>query len=69
MRVGSRRTSFVGGAHDDNRDRRYAAEWFGVATRQMVPSDEVVVDREGSREFRAPFTKGPAVLYLRRTDR
>jgi hypothetical protein len=47
---------------------RYAAEWFGVAGRETLPSDELTVDRGGAREFRAPFTDGPAVLYLRRIE-
>jgi hypothetical protein len=44
---------------------RYSTEWFSVAGRQTVLSDDVTVQRGGARDFRSPFADGPAVLYLR----
>jgi hypothetical protein len=45
---------------------RYSVEWFGVTDRDSRTGESMAVDAEGPIEFRAPFTAGPAVLYLKR---
>jgi hypothetical protein len=47
---------------------RYTVEWFNVATREAVNADPVDVPASGRQAFRAPFTDGPAVLHLRRSN-
>ena len=43
----------------------YAAEWFGIGTREALPGDESIVERTGEVGFHAPAA-GPVVLYLQR---
>ncbi|GAA4461951.1 hypothetical protein [Phytohabitans houttuyneae] len=45
----------------------YTVEWFAVAARETSAADPRTVERAGPVEFAAPFTSGPAVLYLSRT--
>jgi hypothetical protein len=47
---------------------RYAVEWFDVTSRRTVNADALTVERERPVEMRAPFSDGPAVLYLSRID-
>jgi hypothetical protein len=45
----------------------YAVEWYDVAGRQTQGAERLVVEREGSVGFTAPFAKaGPSVLHLSR---
>ena len=48
---------------------RYTVEWFDVAARATSPADPRTVDQAGPVEFSAPFSTGPAVLYLSRAGR
>ena len=47
---------------------RYAVEWFNVETREASTADAVDAPADGRRSFSAPFTNGPAVLYLRNAE-
>ena len=44
----------------------YRAEWFAVDGRETTPADQVTVEEAAPVGFAAPFTAGPAVLYLQR---
>jgi hypothetical protein len=43
---------------------RYRVEWFAVDGRYPAAADSVTVARAGQVGFAAPFSAGPAVLYL-----
>jgi len=43
----------------------YEAEWFDITNRKTETADERVVKNNEEVAFTAPFTTGPAVLYLR----
>ena len=42
----------------------YYVEWFNVADRKTKKDDSLVVEQTSKQTFTAPFTAGPAVLYL-----
>jgi hypothetical protein len=42
----------------------YHVEWFNVADRKTKKDDSLVVEQTSKQTFAAPFTAGPAVLYL-----
>ena len=47
----------------------YSAEWFAVDGRTTSQAPNITVETDQRRQFTPPFKGGPAVLYLRRTDR
>jgi hypothetical protein len=48
----------------------YAAEWFGIESRERVPGAATTVERAMGASFRAPpEASGPTVLYLQRVGR
>lgn len=47
----------------------YTVEWYNVTTRETVTGGTIVkAEREGERSFTPPFA-GPAVMYLKRSNR
>jgi hypothetical protein len=48
----------------------YTVQWYGVNSRETVPSGEVTVEGPTTTSFSAPFQAGgPAVLYLKKAGR